>query len=557
MIRIDLGRRGFLGLAGGAALPALLVDSPGIRGPFPEYPFRLGVASGDPLPDGFVLWTRLAPEPLEPDGGMRRRRVPVQWEVATDERMRRVVRRGTAMATPQWAHSVHVELEDLQPGREYYYRFRAGGEISPVGRTKTAPAPDARLAAMAFAYVSCQSYPYGYYTAYDHIAREDIELVVHLGDYIYEGSGQGDLGRGHVPNKEITTLDDYRIRYGQYKQDPLLRAAHATHPFVVVHDDHDVDNNWADGYDGERETGAAWFARRDAAFQAYYENLPLRTRSRPADSRMRLYRRLAYGDLVEFNVLDTRQYKDLPACGGGITADCDDRLDPDRTILGDEQEAWLLDGLGRSRARWNVVAQQLLMAQRDRDAGEEPLVNMEQWDGYVADRRRLLEFFGSGRVANPIVITGDAHHTYVNELRPDYSDPDSPVVSTEFIGTSVCSFGDGSDLPPWAVEAMDLNPHMKFINDLRGYLRVTADRDQLRAGPACVAPRDAAGRGGLHPGLVRGRGREARRGDRLRVTRLPRGLPENPDITGARGGAGAANGGPTRQTERVSRTPDI
>ena len=341
----EIDRRRFIALSGMGA--AALISG---VGPFAEegdaqarlsgYPFALGVASGDPEPDGVVLWTRLAPEPLAADGrgGMPRRKVRVRWEVATDEGFTSVVRRGVELARPALAHSVHVEVDGLSPAREYYYRFEAGSELSPVGRTKTAPAPGADVSELAFAFASCQQYEHGYFTAYKHMAEEDLDLVIHLGDYIYEyGKNEyvapGGNVRNHVPGTEITTLADYRVRHGQYKSTGNLRRAHAAFPWVVTWDDHEVENNYADEIsedDTEPDQDPEVFLRRRAAaYQAYYENMPLRRSSVPRGPDMRLYRRLTYGGLAEFNVLDTRQYRTDQPCGDAFPADCAGRFGPE------------------------------------------------------------------------------------------------------------------------------------------------------------------------------------------------------------------------------------
>jgi len=359
--RVD--RRGFLTLAGAAgaavATGAPLAGAQRGRARVVGYPFTLGVASGDPAPDGAVLWTRLAPAPLS-GGGMPDRRVPVDWEVATDERFRRRVQRGTVQARPEQGHSVHVELEGLEPGREYFYRFRAAGELSPVGRTKTAPAAAARPDALAFAFVSCQQYEHGYFTAYRHLSDEDLDVVVHLGDYIYEYAPNvydtpGGNPRAHS-SREITTLEDYRNRHAQYKTDPELQLAHSRFPWILTWDDHEVDNNWADEIPEDGQPRGAFLRRRAAAFQAYWEHMPLRRTSRPRGIDMQLYRRIAFGDLAEFNVLDTRQFRADQPCGDRFPATCEERLDEGRSITGAAQERWLLDGLEDSRARWNVLA---------------------------------------------------------------------------------------------------------------------------------------------------------------------------------------------------------
>jgi alkaline phosphatase D len=434
----------------------------------------LGVASGDPLPDGVVLWTRLAPDPLVADGGMPARKVPVRYEVATDEGFRHVVRKGNAFATPELAHSVHVEVEGLDPAREYFYRFKTGPEESPVGRTLTAPAADADLARLAFAFVSCQNYPAGYFTAYQHIAEEDIALVVHLGDYIYEGDAQGSIGRGHVPAAEIFTLADYRTRYGQYKGDPDLRAAHARHPFVVTWDDHEVDNNYADEVPEDDQDPGRFLQRRADAYQAYYEHQPLRLSAKPQGPDMRLYRRLTYGRLAEFNVLDTRQYRSDQVPDPG-------RFAPERTMTGAQQESWLFDGLDGSSARWNVLAQQVFFGERDFVAGPETNYSNDAWDGYVAARQRITGHLAEHDTANPIVLTGDVHKNYVSNIERDFIDPESELVGTEFVTTSISTGGDGVDQSAGDRVVLAENPNIKFANRQRGYVRCTVDRGQWRS----------------------------------------------------------------------------
>jgi alkaline phosphatase D len=450
----------------------------------PGYPFTLGVASGDPLPDSVVVWTRLAPAPLEPFGGLEPRIYPVRWEVAADDRFRRVVRRGATVARPEYAHSVHVDVRGLQPGREYFYRFEADGELSPLGRTKTAPAAGAALSALRFAFASCQAYPDGYYTAYRHMADEDLDLVVHLGDYLYEyglrtfGGARGqDLPARY--DRETVTLDDYRGRYALYKSDLDLQAAHAAFPWIVAFDDHEVENNWADEVSENNEPPAEFLVRRANAFRAYWEHMPLRLPV-PDGVDIPLYRRLRFGDLAELNVLDTRQYRSDQACGDGRDAGCAARLDASRTITGAEQERWLLDGLGRSRARWNVLAQQVFFSQIDYGAGAR-LYNMDGWDGYKASRDRVIAGLVERRVRNPVVLTGDVHANYASDVKADFDDPESPTLGVEFVGTSISSAGDGSDTRPSGELELQWNPHLKFFNFQRGYVRCTLTEQQWRA----------------------------------------------------------------------------
>ncbi|HEX3157585.1 MAG TPA: alkaline phosphatase D family protein, partial [Gemmatimonadaceae bacterium] len=354
-------RRDFLrtgsGVAGLIMLGALPASRADAQLRMREYPFTLGVASGDPTPDGVVLWTRLAPDPLR-GGGMPPRRVPVRWEIAADEGFARIVQRGEALALPELAHSVHVEVRGLASDRVYWYRFITGGAASPVGRTRTAPAAGARLDRFALAFASCQSYQSGYYTAHRHLANEDVNLVVFLGDYIYEGGiDQGGVRRHTGP--EIMSLGDYRDRYALYKTDPDLQAAHAAFPWTVTTDDHEVDNNYAGEISERYDAPQLFLQRRAAAYQAYYEHMPLRRSSMPKGPDLPLYRRLGFGDLLELNVLDTRQYRTDQPCGDSVTPHCAESLSPDATILGAAQERWLLDGLGASAARWNLLGNQL------------------------------------------------------------------------------------------------------------------------------------------------------------------------------------------------------
>jgi alkaline phosphatase D len=442
-------------------------------------PFTLGVASGDPTPDGIVLWTRLAPDPLN-GGGMPPGRVEVEWQVAADERMNQVVKKGRVSATPDLAHSVHVEVRGLDPGRWYWYRFKAGSHISTTGRTRTAPDPRKPLGELSFAFASCQNYEQGLFTAYDHMTQEDIQLVVHLGDYIYEGAGRPDRIRQHN-GPEINSLSDYRNRHALYRLDPALQRAHAMFPWIVTWDDHEVDNNYAMD---KAEDGAGreqFLERRANGYQAYYEHMPLRRSSMPRGSSLLLYRRLQFGDLAEFSVLDTRQYRTDQPCGDGNKPQCPDALAEDSTLLGKEQERWFLAGLSRSRSRWNVVAQQILMAKVDRGAGSDHAFAMDQWSGYEAARNRVLRFLHERKPSNPIVLTGDIHSNWVADLKLDFADERSPVVGTEFVGTSICSGGDGADMMPAVQAYLPKNPHVRFYNNQRGYVRCRVTHERWQA----------------------------------------------------------------------------
>lgn len=465
-------RRNFL--LGAGFLTGLTITSqwhPVLANPrFSAYPFSLGVASGDPLPDSVVIWTRLAPNPLI-GGGMPVKNVPVRWQVALDEKMRRVVRRGVAMATPELGHSVHVDVRGLDPERWYWYRFQVGREFSPIGRTRTAPALYSSPQKLNFAFVSCQDWQNGFYTAFRHLAEENLDLVVHLGDYIYEYGPQQGAPRQHN-GPEIISLDDYRNRHALYKTDPNLQAAHAACPWIFTWDDHEVDNNYVNLIPEDDQTLGDFTQRRINAYQAYYEHMPLRRSSLPNGLDMLLYRRFTFGNLAEFNVLDTRQYRTDQPCDDGLKPRCADAVDDKGTMTGSEQEQWLLTGLDQSRSRWNIIAQQTMFAQYNFNTNPSPGVfNMDQWDGYVAQRNRLLNFLNDRRVSNPVVITGDIHSSWVHDLKLDFDNPNSATIGTEFVGTSISSDFPVQFIAP-VQASLPNNPHTKFFDGaFRGYVR--------------------------------------------------------------------------------------
>ncbi|MCG8349092.1 MAG: alkaline phosphatase [Chloroflexales bacterium] len=491
-----LTRRRFLttasalaGLALVSELPASLANA---APTFSAYPFTLGVASGDPLPTRVVIWTRLAPDPIN-GGGMPPQRVAVRWRVATDEQMSHVVRRGTAVASPDLAHSVHVDVQGLEPDRWYWYQFSAGSELSPIGRTRTAPVAGFAKDRFRFAFASCQDWQNGFYPAYRGMAEEDLDLVVFLGDYIYEYEPREGALRQHN-GPEIETLEQYRNRYALYRTDRNLQAAHAAFPWAVTWDDHEVDNNYADAISEEEHVDPARFLERRAnAYQAYYEHMPLRRASLPVGPDMQLFRRLTFGDLVEFSVLDTRQYRSDQPCADGLKPRCAAALSEDQTMAGPPQERWLLGGLAVSRARWNVIAQQTMLAQYDFLAGPgqegapSQFFNMDQWDGYVAARNRLLGFLLHRQPANPVVITGDIHSSWVHDLKADFDDPASATLGAEFVGASI-----SSDFPmefiPLVQAARADNPHTKFFDGaFRGYVRCELTPEQWRSDYRFVA----------------------------------------------------------------------
>ncbi|MFI1867847.1 alkaline phosphatase D family protein [Streptomyces jumonjinensis] len=477
-------------LAFGTGLPgtahAAELDPKGIT----EDPFTLGVASGDPRPGSILLWTRLAPRPYEPGSGLRPGRYTVRWEVAHDPDFTRIAARGRATAHPELNHSLHTDVSGLDDDRVYYYRFRVGGWISPAGRTRTAPAHSAPITALSLAAVSCQAYHDGYFTAYRHLADEELDAVLHLGDYLYEYAvnavgGARNYTDRRLPahfNRETITLEDYRLRYALYRSDPDLQAAHAAHPFILTWDDHETENNYAgDDPDGGTVPTEEFLLRRAAAYRAYWENQPLRPPQRPQGPDMRLYRRLRFGQLAQFDVLDTRQYRSDQLYGDGWQRPGPELEDPERTMTGAEQESWLLDGWERSTARWNVVPQQVVFSRR-RDAPTDAYrLSMDSWDGYPAARRRLLDGAAAAGVENLMILSGDVHVGYGLDLKEDWDDPGSRTLGTEITATSVTSGRNGADRPANYDNLTRANPHLKFYNGRRGYVRITLGEERAQA----------------------------------------------------------------------------
>jgi len=442
-------------------------------------PFTLGVASGDPTSSGVVLWTRLAPD-LANNGGMDPAPVDVRWEIATDEKMTRVVQQGRETATAEWAHSVHVEVDGLEPDRWYWYRFAAGDAVSPIGRTRTLPLESSSPDRFRFVFVSCQNYEQGFFTAYEHVGNEDVDLVFHLGDYIYESAGSEGHARKHAGPK-LLTLEQYRSRYAQYKSDPNLQAAHARTPWFVTPDDHEVQNNYANDISERNDPRDAFLLQRAAAYRAYYEHQPLRRSSMPRGPAAQFYRQSGWGTLASFHILDTRQFRTDQPCGDGTKAPCPDVFDPHATLMGDTQERWLFDGLRQSGARWRLIPQQVMMARVDQQPGDERRYSMDQWPGYDAQLQRMMKFLADAKPSNPVVLTGDIHANYVNDLKVDWDDPKSPTVGTEFVGTSISSGGDGADRGVRTQSMLDENPFVKFFNGQRGYVRCTITPASMRA----------------------------------------------------------------------------
>ncbi len=438
----------------------------------PSNPFTLGVASGEPSPDGFVIWTRLGPD-LRVDGGMPPHAVEVRWEVAEDEGFRNIVRKGVALAEPEWAHSVHVEVALLKPERHYWYRFFAGGYDSAVGRSRTLPRIGAPTPGLNFAVACCQNYESGLYAAYRHMAAQDhYDFVLHLGDYIYESNMQK-IWRPH-PDPVPVALWQYRRRHSLYKLDPHLQAAHAKYPWMVMWDDHDVDNDYAGEHSASYVPAAQFLLRRAAAYQAYYEHMPLRASARPRGPWMQLYRDCVIGDLLSIHLLDTRQYRSDQPCqtperGGGRLADCEERHLPQRTMLGAQQEQWLDTRLGRHKTTWSLIAQSLVMAPFESWPGPVQGYWTDGWEGYTAARQRLLDQLARSNTGHPIVLGGDLHFYWAADLTARADRPDSPVIGSEFVCTGISSQPSPHEL---YVQQLPEHPHIKYFEGRRnGYMR--------------------------------------------------------------------------------------
>jgi alkaline phosphatase D len=462
-------------------------QSSGAQSLWRNYPFSLGIASGDPAPDGFVIWTRLAPEPLERDGGMGIGTAQVKWEIASDDRFKTIVKSGEAAARPELAHSVHVEVTGLQPDRPYWYRFEIQGERSIRGRARTLPLAGASPEALRFGVAGCHNYEDGYYTAFGHLAREELAFVYHYGDYIYEYGGDpirpsfgGDIivpVRQHV-GRMLYDLDDYRQRYAQYKTDADLQRAHAAHAFFMTFDDHEVDNNWVQDIAQEETPREIFASAALRPFQAWYEHMPVRRSSFPQLTGISAYRSARWGNLAELSFLDTRQYRTDQPCGDGFEQPCPEVRAQTAAVLGAEQEAWLARNLQRKDTRWNCLAQQIMMMSLDRrrtpDEAPAKVINLDSWAAYEVPRQRLL-----GRMRgldNVVVLTGDEHQNWAGLLHDDRDRP----VGVEFVATSISSGGNGQDQRRGSDVILKNNPQLRFVNDQRGYITCDVTREEWR-----------------------------------------------------------------------------
>lgn len=455
---------------------------------FTDYPFKLGVASGTPCADGFVLWTRLCPDPLH-GGGMGTMQVPLRWEVATDEHFGNVVRSGQWYAMAGLGHSAHVPVSGLAPDRWYWYRFIAGNEVSPTGRTRTLPAADAAVDRLRFALASCQHFEMGYFGAYRHMLRDDPDLVCFVGDYIYEYNASDRRVRVHA-HPEPCSLHEYRDRYAQYRLDPDLQAMHQSVPWLLTIDDHDVMNDW--GGDVGEDLDPDFPRRRADALQAWFEHQPLPMEALLPDRRLQIYRGVRAGRLARFHVLDNRQFRDRPPCarpgmGGSrfdaTNADCPRRLDTAPSILGRAQERWLDGQFAQGGARWNVIVQESLVSPLPTPGERGPEYFTDAWDGYPGARDRLIAGLRRHRVHNPLIVGGDYHCTIACDVKADYARPESKTVGTEFVGTSLTSPGMPQSILDAKVAA---SAHAHYGDSTRrGYLLF-----DLRPGGVDVAVRN-------------------------------------------------------------------
>ncbi len=474
-------RRRFLQLAAACATTLWLPRSAWSKPRFSGNPFALGVASGSPTHDSVVLWTRLHSEGIF-GSSLGSEPITVRWEIARDDKFSRIAQKGQSIAAGELAHSVHVEVAGLEPDHWYFYRFMAGDAISSVGRTRTFPAPDAPAARLRIAYASCQRWEHGYFSAHRHMREENVDAVVFLGDYIYEYPNAKNAVRAPTGGW-VRTLDDYRQRYALHKSDPDLQAMHAACPWLVTWDDHEVQNDYAGLSEGQSGAPVADFAAlRAAAYQAYYEHMPLRasvlTRAMAGfgnGAEMRIYSTVRFGTLASFHLLDDRQYRDPQACTrggkhGSSTVDpaaCSDWNDPRRTLLGAAQERWLDDAFAQGSKGWNVLGLQTLFGARDFRSGPGRTFWNDGWDGYPAARARMIASMRKHTLANPVLLGGDVHQNWVGHVKTDFTDPASASIGVEFCGTSITSRSDDATR---IKELLARNPHFIFADaEHRGY----------------------------------------------------------------------------------------
>lgn len=475
--------KGLAALGGMMALPGAMAAPP--ERAIADYPFRLGVSSGFPTHRAVVLWTRLAPRPDQPDGGLPPEDLSLRYEVAKDAGFRRIVARGRATASAHFGHSVHLTVRGLEPARDYWYRFMLGQHVSGVGRTRTLPDPRAEVESLRMIVASCQHYEQAQYAAWRHAAADAPDLTLFLGDYIYESASRMSQVRRHtggVPR----TLADFRQRYALYQQDPALQAAHAASPWLVMWDDHEVQNDYAGVHPGYEEDPASFLALRAAAYQTWFEHMPVPASMAPVNGAMPVYARHHLGRLATLHVLDQRQYRSAEACpkpptlgGNQVGDECLERLDPARTMLGPEQERWLARGLRDHGARWTLLGQGTPFSYTDQKAGPEHSYWTDSWSGYPVARQRFVDLLQETRCPNPVILSGDIHAYIMANINAVPERPETPVVTCELAGTSISSDSLAQPLlDVWKAE----NPCVQlFEGRSRGYLSLTLSPSQLRA----------------------------------------------------------------------------
>lgn len=482
---MSLNRRAALSRSLAAAAGAFLAARPARSAEparFTSDPFKLGVAAGDPRSDGFVIWTRLAPEPFQADGGLAGRTIAVDWSVAADPEFRAVVRSGRAAAHPDRAHAIHVELAGLLPDRPYWYRFDAGGARSRTGQARTLPAPGSARDRFRLAWASCQHFEQGWFTPYQDMVAWGPELILHLGDYIYESSW-GPQVRRH-PYGEPKSLGEYRVHHALYKLDADLQAAHAAACWAFIWDDHDVENDYAGVTPEDPAEAEAFPARRAAAYRAWLENLPVSPRSLLAGGAVRMHRELMVGDLMQLLLLDARQHRSPRACVDperwrSTLKACPEAAAAARTILGPEQEAWFADRFAGSAARWTAIAQPTLFSHwHQLDAAGQPLAYQDGWAAYPAARQRLLDQIATRGRQDVVIVGGDMHSFFANDVKSDFGRLDSPVVAAEFVTSSITSHSFNFERWRPSMAAPE-NAHLRFFDDRqRGWCAAVVGRDR-------------------------------------------------------------------------------
>ncbi len=484
--RFDVSRRDLHRMALAAALAPWMAKGAQAQSTAPRWqvnPFSLGVASGQPQPGSVVLWTRLLIH--EADAAWRTPGPEVVCELFADEALRQPVRQWRLVADPRRGHSLHVLADGLQAGRPYWYRFVSGQAVSAVGRTRTSPALTEPVRRLRLALASCQHYEQGHFLAHRHMAAQDLDLVLFVGDYIYESSNKNFKIRAHESGMPYS-LEEYRARHAHYKSDPDLQASHAAHPWLMTWDDHEVVNDYANDLDRHFTDAAVFLKRRAAAYQAYFEHMPVRIGPDAAQpSQMRIHDRMAWGTLADLWTLDCRQYRDHQACpdpmrgGGRVVMGCDALNDPSRSMLGAAQEQWLTAGLTQTQRRWKLLAQSTLMATSGLSTPLGRSAFTDGWDGYPQARARLLQTVADARLKDVVMLGGDVHANVAAQLRLQAGDERSPIVASELVTTSVSTRGMSKKL---MAQIQGENPDLRHArSDERGYTLIDLRPDRLEA----------------------------------------------------------------------------